>query len=62
MLLLLRAPGHRKLVLAGEMGDAADVEDEQRMQRVFALHIEDVVVDEMNEPIAGGKRRNMARK
>src|SRR5437762_3266623 len=37
---LLLAPGDRKLILSGEMSDAAEVEYHDRMQRVLPFGVE----------------------
>jgi len=52
------APRHWKLILLRKIRDGAEIEDHERMKRVLAVHVQNSVVDDLNEPIAGEQRGN----
>src|SRR5215831_18568258 len=54
----IRDPGDWKLVLSRKIGDAAEIEDDERMKRVIAVHGQNSVVDDLNKRIAGEQGRN----
>ena len=41
-----------------EVGDAAEIEHQERVQRILAFDVEDLVVDDMNQCVAGDDGRH----
>src|SRR5262249_15825662 len=58
VLVTILARRHRKLVLLRKIRDAAEIEDDERMKRVLAVHVQNSIVDDLDEPVAGDQRRN----
>ena len=48
---LIRAPCHRELIFSRKVSDAAEIENQNRVQRILPLGVENAVVDERDKRI-----------